>query len=120
MCHRGPAHLGADSHLDKIVPEAVRAGLPEELALLEGDRIACFTCHEPHMDPAVAGQDAEREQQLSAELRARALRREWTGLGERGAAWPPLYPGELPVMVSLPVEDGALCRACHGSGPSRE
>ena len=120
MCHRGPTHAGADSHLGRIVPDPLRAGLSPQLALLEGGRIACFTCHEPHMDIDTSEHQATGERPLAAELRTLAEQREWAGLVERDAAWPPLRPAELPVMVSLPVENGALCRACHGSGPIRE
>ncbi len=84
MCHREPKHVGADEHLNVVVPESVRGSLPDEVALLEGGRIACFSCHEPH-DGLLAPVE-----------------------------------GELPVMVSLPARDGALCRACHGAGPGRD
>jgi hypothetical protein len=116
MCHRGPHHSGADAHLGRIPNETLRATLPPQLTLLEDGGIACFTCHEPHLEAQVEG--APPPSPLAEELQARAATREWAAAKVRGLQLTSSPTTPPPVMVSLSLEDGRLCRACHGPGPN--
>lgn len=104
-CHPAAPHAGVVEHLGKPLPEHVQATLPEALALTEKGRIACWTCHEVHTG---GGAGVVRKSRLS-----RALTREQHGT----------LPGAeraRPALLALPLEGGALCRACHGDGPALE
>ncbi|MCK6501863.1 hypothetical protein L6R53_00420 [Myxococcota bacterium] len=116
-CHEGWVHVGASTHVGKQVPAEVAAKLPAELALMDG-RIACWTCHEvhaTHQEDRVA--DRWRgERPLSLALRQGAVQSEWD-LPDVELDWPGTVDEEHPPLLALPVEDGALCHACHGDGP---
>lgn len=122
MCHRGPPHPGAAEHLGKPVAAEVRAQLPPSVALGPEGTIGCFSCHEPHLD-ATSGADAPSSapadtSTVAAQIRALVNETGWDRADAPRLMWPPVHGDDLPVMLSLPLEGGALCTACHAAGPS--
>lgn len=100
-CHPGPAHAGAAEHLGKPVPAPTPA-----LPLLDGDRIACFTCHEVH-----DGVPASLPTPLGEAFRARALARDWATLADPALSL--RWPGAAGTHAQLTMPGDALCRTCH-------
>ena len=104
-CHPGPIHAGVPEHLGKSLSPAVRASLPPQIAVNNDGTIACWTCHEVH-DGGAAGHPSNSP--LASGLRALTRAGQDSGL---------LWPDADPALLALPIDDGALCRACHGEGP---
>lgn len=57
-CHPGPVHLGVSEHTGTAIKTPLTENAARLLPLLEGDRIACFTCHDVH-NAYVGPRDAE-------------------------------------------------------------
>ncbi len=112
-CHEGTLHQGMDSHLGKTV-EALDDASRAVVTLAEGDTVACWSCHEVHTQGATRPSKAERP--FADALRALALENEWQGQVPEGTRWAG-EDREHSAMLALPLEDGALCKACHGVGP---
>lgn len=113
-CHVSTTHLGVRGHLGKEMDPEVAATLPDEVALLDLE-ITCWTCHEVHGNAAEPTRGS-REPKLVQGLRTRVLDAEWKEL-EGELVWPGGGDPEHPRLLALSIGDGALCRACHGSGP---
>lgn len=113
-CHEGMIHAGVTDHVGKSVSPAVRASLPPEVAVNTDGTIACWTCHEVH-DGMTATHPMRRP--LPDSLRSRALKEDWTAYGGASFLWPRSEADEDSAMLALSINDGALCRACHGEGP---
>lgn len=96
FCHGADGHLGTATHLGKHADTA----LPTD-----DGAIACWTCHDVHTAPAAHPQ---RPRPGADVIRGLAG---WGAL-ERQAP----EPGHPP-MLARPLDDGALCAACHGEGP---
>lgn len=103
-CHPGLPHQGVDVHLGKMVPPG--SPFPGAKGV-----IACFTCHDVHRGVGAGDVDSK----LADELLKAAERTEWAGRTE-GVTLPGRGTGHPP-MLRRPLEDGGLCRACHGDGP---
>lgn len=95
-CHPGEVHAGAAEHVGKVAKVAPDAAMKLPL---DGDRVACFTCHDVH----TASHDAGPPK---------------TGIAARiASARPPEPASDRPSLLALPASDDQLCRACHGTGP---
>ncbi len=112
-CHDEPEHAGSASHLGKLV-ETPPGG---EIALDVDGTITCWTCHEVHGDNANS-KEIKREDAAIA-LRSHALSTDWKGQVSPEATWPgdEVKDPKHPSLLALPLQDGQLCRACHGNGP---
>ncbi len=103
-CHGTVPHAGAAEHFGQQMPEGV--DLPSANGL-----IVCFTCHDVHG----GGPSGDVHSKLADSLTEVALATEWKGVAEGmtlpGAERP------RPAMLAAPLEDGKLCRLCHGEGP---
>lgn len=111
-CHPGEQHWGMPAHLGKAVPEDVRGTLPAEMPLLADGTIACFTCHDVHAGHAAG---AVRQSRLARDLHDSALAGAWADVPADA-----IFLGtdaDHPPMLARPLEDSALCTACHGYGP---
>jgi len=111
VCHVGEVHFGVAEHVGKRVPDEIQATLPPSIALHDGD-VTCWSCHEVH-DGVSTGKLGSR---MGEALRGAALETQWKELGE-DVIWPGASAADHPPLLSLPLQDGALCRACHGDGP---
>jgi len=103
-CHSTAPHAGAAEHFGQLVPPGV------DLPSHEG-RIVCFTCHDVHG----GGAAGDVHSKLADALTKVALAGEWSG-----AADGVTLPGSdrpRPPMLAAPLQDGKLCRICHGEGP---
>lgn len=101
-CHPGTIHAGVSEHLGARLDHELTGSAAADLPLGRNLTVQCWTCHNVHK----AGEPAPK-----------AL----TGLAARiqGTERPPSTatdPKHDP-MLALPVDDGSLCRACHGDGP---
>ena len=122
-CHSRDPHLGAAAHLGKVLPPEMRARLPAEVPLDADGSIACWTCHEVHLQPKVAGLAPVGRRWLGNRVFADAMRdlaraEDWTHAVPVGARWPGQVGAEgADPLLALPTADGSLCEACHGHGP---
>lgn len=116
-CHTSPVHTGLDEHLGVKVEPDVATKLPKTMPLDGEGKIVCWTCHEVHGDSPPP--EKERRSRLAAGLRKRALAEDWEDtLPADRVEWPGELEAGHPALLGAPVDDGALCRACHGEGPS--
>jgi len=128
LCHGQTAHAGADEH-SRAIPSAVKqalAGQPKggpALPLTDDGHIYCGTCHFFH-DPKVMSEEWLKQGWLppdhgvSATVRQAVVDR-WAALaeksGEKGALGQFATKGTR--QLRMPVDDGQLCRQCHGALP---
>jgi hypothetical protein len=115
VCHDASLHAGATEHLGGLVDAARRAELPATVALQADGRVQCWSCHEVHGDsqPSTAKNRRPLAESLAATARA-----EWGEAVPADAHLPGATPDPAhPPLLSLPVDDSALCTACHGDGP---
>jgi hypothetical protein len=105
-CHYRTVHAGTAEHLvvlpAPMLPGVQRAGLP-----LDGDRISCLTCHDPHPAGSTEHRPVTTEPPAVPEAWRAAL------LGEPAV----VQSGD---MLRLPLAGGVLCVACHGNSPAPE
>jgi hypothetical protein len=125
LCHSTSVHSGAAEHL-AAAPASVARVLPKEqplpaLLLREDGGIFCGTCHLFH-DPAVGGEQLLPKGWIPPatglpEAVRHALTTQWDELAhkydasEAGAK----FATRGTKALRLPVDDGSLCRRCHGS-----
>lgn len=126
LCHAQTAHAGADEHV-RAAPAAVKRvldGRPEgspAFPLADDGRMYCGTCHLFH-DPAVMQENwleqgwVPRATGLPDVLRQSILDR-WTALASRTEDKTALgrFATSGTRQLRLPVDDGQLCRSCHGA-----
>jgi hypothetical protein len=126
LCHAPASHAGSNEHL-RVNPAAVKRALegrPKEapaLPLADDGHIYCGTCHLFH-DPKVLSEDWLREgwlppdRGLPAAVRHDVTER-WSALAARAGAQSPIgtFATEGTRQLRLPVNDGQLCRQCHGA-----
>lgn len=112
LCHAGAVHTGTASHLGVVVEADKRSALEPVLGLDSGGEIRCWTCHEVHGDrPPPASIEATKTAYTFSEMPGPDRLRQ-----EESPPW--LLPERDPAHpVLLPLDGGAICRACHGSGP---
>ncbi len=111
-CHDNETHVGVATHMGKKVEGDMRTDLPDSLPLTSDDLITCWTCHEVHNDSP----DPEiRQSPVHKGLRKYIVEKNWPEVTD--PRWPEEAKPDHPSMLSLPIDTGALCRACHGDGP---
>lgn len=127
FCHGSAPHSGAAEHL-RLEPARVAQALaarPKDavsLPLSEERRIWCGTCHlyhDPSLgEPWLTSGWVPPETGLSGAVRGSVTAR-WDAIASAhgskqvGASF--AHRGTR--QLRLPVDDGSLCRHCHGSGP---
>ncbi len=111
-CHPGEPHTGSSAHLYALVSDEVRAKLPASMALPADGAIQCWTCHEVHEG---GGPGKVGHTRLSNGIIEMGRSHVWKSVPE-DALWPGTAR-EHPTLLALPLEDSALCAACHGEGP---
>jgi len=126
LCHPQTSHAGSDEHLRQNGSEVKRAleGAPKGssvLPLAEDGRMYCGTCHLFH-DPAVSEEKwlaqgwLPPDKGLSATVR-QSVNDRWAALalktGEKGAIGHFADKGTR--QMRSPVDQGQLCRQCHGA-----
>lgn len=125
LCHSENYHAGALRHLQaeaaalaRVSPAAGKEA--PQLPLTEDGRIFCGTCHLFH-DPAVNGEESLPRAQVPPSTgisgAVRTKLQAWLkgiadkqGATEAGAT----FATKGTTALRLPVDDGALCRHCHG------
>ena len=126
LCHSQTVHAGADEHL-KAAPAAVKSALESQsadaavLPLADDGHIYCGTCHLFH-DPKVTSENwlkegwLPRADGLPGAVRETVLNR-WSAMAahseDKAAVGAFATTGTL--QMRLPVDDGQLCRRCHGA-----
>ncbi len=113
LCHEDTPHLGVESHVGKKV-ESMDESARSVLSLDPEGLVACWTCHEVHAEGHSGLKPKDRA--LPDALRTEVLQSDWTAEVPEESRWPGVER-EHPPMLALPLEGGALCRACHGVGP---
>jgi hypothetical protein len=101
LCHSASQHVGSKEHLQYPIPQS--GSLPGD----ENNKIACFSCHDPHPQGIIEGRVV-----YGADL----------GKHEKDFITQVLIPekgGEIAlpkrkeVLLRLPVQDNKLCVNCH-------
>lgn len=128
LCHAETLHAGAYAHLhaapDKLkqLLSAAHAEKPE-LPTAEDGGIFCGTCHLFH-DPRLSEDKPLATRRDVATIPfdkavQSAIEAQWPAIAQKykdenaGAAFAP----KATTALRLPVDDGTLCRHCHGSAP---
>jgi len=123
MCHTAQPHTGASRHLAADAAAVARLLTGEKkdsLPLTDEGRIYCGTCHLFH-DPRVNGEPfleqawLPRSNGLPQAIRER-LESQWSALAEGHGEEGPgaVFFKEGTKALRLPIDDGTLCRHCHG------
>jgi hypothetical protein len=126
LCHAQTVHAGSDEHLRAGAP-AVKQALAQQpkggpaLPLTDDGRMYCGTCHLFH-DPKVMSEDwlthgwLPPQSGVSGAVRQAVIDR-WAALAAKADAKGQL--GQFATtgarQLRLPVNDGQLCRQCHGT-----
>lgn len=122
LCHAANLHAGVAPHLAAEAAAVARLTKAKEpaLPLAEDGKIYCGTCHVFH-DPAISREETLARRWLPANtglpqaVRA-ALTARWEqeartrGESEPGAT----FTTRGTTRLRLPIDDGSLCRHCHG------
>jgi hypothetical protein len=108
-CHPTQVHAGVADHVGAPLDAGIASELAGRLPLAPDGTIACWTCHEVHEEPTggpgrSGGASDSRRRRHADRLRGLARGPRPPGVGDAA-------------LLALPVSDGALCRACHGTGP---
>jgi len=126
LCHARTLHAGADEHL-RADPAAVKGALASapkgspDVPLTEDGGVYCGTCHLFH-DPKVASEDwlthgwLPPASGLPAAVRQGVFSR-WATLAASAEDKSPVgkFATKGTLQMRLPVDDGQLCRRCHGA-----
>ena len=126
LCHAQTIHAGADEHLH-AAPAAVKRALegrPEgapTLPLADDGHMYCGTCHLFH-DPKVTSEDwlahgwLPPDGGLAAAVRQAVVDR-WAALAAHSEDKSAVgkFAAQGTRQMRLPVDDGQLCRQCHGA-----
>jgi hypothetical protein len=100
-CHSASQHVGSKEHLEYSIPQS--SSLPGD----ENNKVACFSCHDPHPQGIIKGRivyDIELGQH-EKEFITQVV------IPERGGKI--ALPEKTKVLLRLPIEDNKLCVDCH-------
>jgi hypothetical protein len=125
LCHAATVHSGANEHLRAEAASVSRLLPPTKagqlsLPLTEDGRIYCGTCHVFH-DPAISNEETLASPWVPPssglpESVRQSVKKRWEraqsvhGESEAGAT----FTTKGTTRLRLPIEDGSLCRHCHG------
>lgn len=127
LCHAQTSHAGSNNHL-RADPQAVKAALATDapkggpaFPLTDDGHMYCGTCHLFH-DPSFEGEAwlatgwLPPDKGVSAAVKQGVLDR-WAKLAADDGAKDPLghFAAKGTRQLRLPVDDGQLCRRCHGA-----
>lgn len=125
LCHAQTAHAGAGEHV-RAAPAAVKQSLEQSakspvLPLADDGHIYCGTCHLFH-DPTFTSENwlpqgwLPRTSGLPSAVRDEVLAR-WKALAAQADDKNALgqFAATGTRQLRLPVDDGQLCRRCHGA-----
>ena len=127
-CHATTVHSGANEHLRADAASVSRRLPPAKadqpiLPLTEDGRIYCGTCHVFH-DPAISSEPTlsspwlPRASGLPGSVRQSVEQRWEHAQSLQGEAKPgATFSHKGTTRLRLSVEDGSLCRHCHGARP---
>ena len=102
VCHSETEHVGSNIHLNYVNPK--ESNLPGA----ENNKIACFTCHDPHPQGIIKGRVVYEahlggyERDFIEEVVLPKREEKEVSLTEK-----------TKVLLRLPLEDNKLCSACH-------
>ncbi|MBP1687968.1 MAG: hypothetical protein H6Q33_4111 [Deltaproteobacteria bacterium] len=128
MCHSANIHAGAALHIQSSPEKLAQVVSPKkpgelDLPLNENNGIFCGTCHIFH-DPRVSGEQARDERWLPpstglAEAVRKGLTAQWARVaGKYGESEPGAkFSTRGTRNLRLAINDGTLCRTCHGTLP---
>jgi hypothetical protein len=100
-CHSESQHVGSKEHLQYLIPQS--SNLPGD----EKNKVACFSCHDPHPQGIIKGRvvyDVDREKHEKDFITQVVI-------PERGGKI--ALPEKTKVRLRLPIEDNKLCVNCH-------
>jgi cytochrome c7-like protein len=100
-CHSDTQHVGSKKHLDYMNPK--ESNLPGG----ENNKIACFTCHDPHPQGIIKDR-VVYEADLG--MREKDLIKELALSGKQAKLH---LTKETKVLLRRPLEDNKLCQTCH-------
>jgi hypothetical protein len=126
LCHAQTVHAGSDEHL-RAGPPAVKQALAQQpkggpaLPLTDDGHMYCGTCHLFH-DPKVMSEDwlthgwLPPQSGVSGAVRQAVIDR-WAALAAKADDKSQLgqFATKGARQLRLPVNDGQLCRQCHGT-----
>lgn len=100
-CHSETQHVGSKEHLQYMVPK--ESSLPGD----ENNKVACFSCHDPHPQGIVEGRVVHEADlgQHEKDFITQVV------IPERGGKI--ALSGKKKVLLRLPLEDSKLCVNCH-------
>jgi hypothetical protein len=126
LCHAPTAHAGSNEHLRADAGAVKRAleGRSKEapaLPLADDGHMYCATCHFFH-DPKVLAENwlpqgwVPPDRGLPGAVRQGIVER-WSALADAAGANSPIgnFAADGTRLLRLPVDDGQLCRQCHGT-----
>ncbi len=106
-CHPDAVHAGAREHVGSKIDHPLSPEAAKALPLGPDGDINCWTCHDVHT--------FGRSKPTKPSALAQSIQR----LRTTGLTVPEKKADKVDdPMMALPVNDGTLCRACHGDGPS--
>jgi hypothetical protein len=100
-CHSASQHVGSKEHLEYTIPQS--SDLPGD----ENNKVACFSCHDPHPQGIIEGRTVyevdrgKHEKDFIAQV----------VIPDRGGKIG--LPEKTKVLLRLPLEDNKLCVNCH-------
>ena len=126
LCHSETPHSGAFQHLHAPAADVTRLLSAQSektaLPLAEDGGIYCGTCHLFH-DPHLSDDKPLSTRRLAPatgvdKAAQAAIAAQWEGLARKYEQASPggRFATDATKALRLPVDDGALCRRCHGSG----
>jgi len=125
LCHAHTLHAGSNEHLS-VSPTAVKSALAQQpkgapaLPLADDGHIYCGTCHLFH-DPKVMDEAwlahgwLPPDSGVAGAVKQGVVTR-WTALAAHSEDKTPLgqFASKATRQLRMPVDDGQLCRSCHG------
>jgi hypothetical protein len=100
-CHSASQHVGSKEHLEYSIPQS--SNLPGD----ENNKVACFSCHDPHPQGIIEGRvvyDVDLEKHEKDFLTQVVIPERKGKIG---------LPEETKVLLRLPLTDNKLCMSCH-------
>ena len=101
VCHSASQHVGSKEHLEYTIPQS--SNLPAD----ENNKLACFSCHDPHPQGIIEGRT------VYGVDRGKHEKDFITQVVVPERAGKIALPEKTKVLLRLPLEDNKLCIDCH-------